>query len=242
MTIRKLAIYGTFACAFLVKAVYTQTETARPRKLLMQIHQVKAIKECRGPFGSLGADEIDLGAVVIDPVGGVRARTLDLGQFGHDGSTKNFNTPREFVAFKISGGSFPKVRQVILVLAERDAGSGFGKYLNKLVAEARSKIRASTDVASAVPRQEFLMAGFMQAEAAGKELAKEAARRLGKALLGVALDAREDDIFPASLASLTVTDAAFRFSGGKLTSPKTIVQFKKDKCDYTVTYSWRLIP
>jgi hypothetical protein len=129
----------------------------------------------------------------------------------------------------------------MLVLAERDAGGGFGKYLNKLVKESRSKVQASTDEAHTVPRQEHLMAGFMQAETAGKELAMEAAHRLGKALLGVALDARADDIFPASLASLTVTDAAFRFPGGKLTSPTAVVRFKKDKCDYSVTYSWRLI-
>jgi hypothetical protein len=205
----------------------------------MQIEQVKAIKECRGSFGPLGADEIDLGAIVVDPIDGVRVRTLDLGQFGHDGSTRSFKTPRDFIGFKIAGGPFPKVRQAILVLAERDAGGGFGKYLNKLMAEAKAKLSAAGRGANAAPSPGFVFASW-QAEVVAKELAKEAAERLGKALLGVALDAREDDIFTPSLQSLTVTDANFRFKNGATTSPKTVVRFKKNGCDYGVTYSWRL--
>src|SRR5215510_11285359 len=63
-----------------------QTAAVAPRKLFLKINHVKAVKECRGPFGTAGADSIDLGAVVIDPVDGVRRRTLDIGHFGHDGS------------------------------------------------------------------------------------------------------------------------------------------------------------
>jgi hypothetical protein len=236
-------ILGTAMCALalLMTVSGARTDAQGPvSTLTLQVHQVKAIKECRGSFGSLGADEIDLGAVVIDSKGGVRRRTMDLGQFGHDGSTKNFTPPRQFIGFRVSGGGFPKVNQVLLVLAERDAGSGFGKYLDKLVAETKSKVEAAQHAERPTQGPRLVLASALQAEAVAGELAKEAAKILGKKLLETAIDAREDDIFPASMQSMEVTGPAFRFSNGQLTSPKVVVPFKKGSCDYSLTYSWNL--
>ena len=67
---------------------------------------------------------------------------------------------------------------------------------------------------------------------------------LGKAVLDLALDLGKDDIFTPSMAEQIVTDKNFRFPGGKLVSGPTVVSFKyeKNKCDYSVKYSWRLSP
>jgi hypothetical protein len=223
------------AAAFGVQAAHAQNL----REVTMRIDEVKAVKECRGSFGALGADEIDLGAVVIDSKGAVRRRTMDLGQFGHDGTTKRPN--RDFVAFRVSGNTFPKVNQVLLVLAERDSGGGFGKYLDRMVKEAEARVAAARPgrTTADAPGLRLVSTGE-QAEAAAAEIGKELAKRLGEALLAVALDQREDDIFPASLQAVSVTGPAFRFVKGGLKETK-VATFKKDQCHYTVKYTWHLV-
>jgi hypothetical protein len=209
------------------------------RQVMLRIDQVNAIKECSGAFGTVGADKIDLGAIVIDSTGNVRRRTMDLGEFGHDGSTKPVN--QDFIAFKVAGGAFPKVNQVMLVLAERDGGGGFGKYLDDMAAKAKAAADAAKRAQGNVQLPGIrLVSAAAQAEAVAAELGKEIAKRLGEALLAAALDQREDDIFPASLQSVSVTGPNFRFAQGKMVDTK-VVSFKKGRCDYSLKYTWRLV-
>lgn len=165
------------------------------RQVMLRIDHVKAIKECSGSFGTLGADEIDLGAIVIDSTGNVRRRTMDLGKFGHDGSMNPVN--EDFIAFKVAGGSFPKVNQVLLVLAERDGGGGFGKYLDKMMAKAQAAADAAKRAQGNVQLPGIrLVSAAAQAEAVAAELGKEIAKRLGEALLAVALTSGKTTFFP----------------------------------------------
>ena len=226
----------------LVKRLLTplQEEAVKPvEEAYGGFDQVKAIKECSGSFGTIGADEIDLGAIVIDSTGNVRRRTMDLGKFGHDGSTNPVN--QDFIAFKVAGGAFPKVNQVMLVLAERDGGGGFGKYLDDMAAKAQAAADAAKRAQGNVQLSGIrLVSAAAQAEAVAAELGKEIAKRLGEAILAAALDQREDDIFPASLQSVSVTGPNFRFAQGKMVDTK-VVSFKKGRCDYSLTYTWRLV-
>lgn len=242
--VSKLTTHGVVAgAAALILVLHTTAQAAGTRKLVMQVHEVKAVKECRvkvGPFSTTrGADEIDLGAVVIDPVDGVRVRTLNLGKFGHDGSKRPFGTPHELLGFKVSGGQYPKARQVLLALAERDSDGGFGKYLNTLAEEAKKKMSAAKSAHSGPTGPAFVRASYPQAEAAAAEVAKEALERIGRALLAFAADAMKDDIFPPSLESVTIPNENFRFGGTSLTSPRKVARFKSDRCDYSLTYSWK---
>jgi hypothetical protein len=72
--------------------------------VVLQLHQVKAVDEC-GDWVELGADEMRLGAIAIGPTGSAQLENMALGKFGHDGSTRNYSTPRKLVSFTISGSS-----------------------------------------------------------------------------------------------------------------------------------------
>jgi hypothetical protein len=168
---------------------------------------------------TLGSDHMNLGVVLIDPVAGVSSQIVDLGEFGHDGSTHHFN--KNFGPFKISGGEFPKVK---LVLAELSEKGGFKEYLDNLVVEAKAELGKTKHAASLDSEPKYLLAGYQIGEAA-KEAAKKEGKTYWDKKQSEAWETRKDLIFEP----ITV-------------SPKNTVpgRFKSPyRCDYLVTYSWR---
>lgn len=235
MKTRWFTTIGILTCALGLMAMGAAPAEAGGR-LVLQIHQVKAIDETGGGLAEkLGSDEIALSGLTIDATGTVRrVRTLQIGTFKKDGVTKTFSPPLEFASFDLStGASFPKHYQAMLVLAEKDPGGGLGDFLEKLKTKAASK-----------PAGESAEKGDVAVIAA--LLGKKAAEEIGKALLTEATakmkGAWKDDIFPPSLEALQIPGPSFRFPHGRTTSEREAVTFKKHNGNYRVVYSWDLRP
>jgi len=133
--------------------------------------------------------------------------------------------------------NFPRSARCFSFLAERDAAGGFGDHLKKVAAKAQAKLdSAKHQVTADFSRPRLLLASYMQVEEIGKEVGEEALKRLGKDVFAIARDQFADDIFTPSMEDITVRKNSFRPGGARTVR----FEYKKNKCDYSVIYSWRL--
>lgn len=224
--------------------VVAQVRTAEAQeltRLAFQLHQVKAVDEC-GSTIELGADDMKLAAITIEPGGRVRRiPTMNLGEFGHDGTTKKYS--KELLSFEVGGSSFPKRYQAVLVLAETDPGGGFANYLKKLTSDFQKVAGDKTASRPATSPQgpRLVLAGFGdQAEAIAADLASRIADRVLAEARDELKSRWNDEIFPPQLQQISIPRANFRFPGGAATSAQKTVRFSAHSCKYDLTYSWRL--
>jgi hypothetical protein len=162
---------------------------------------------------------------------------MNAGSFKRDGSQRTFNPAKQLVIFNVRGNKYPQTYQALLVLVERDPGGGFGKYLDRLVKEARELTDSSAD-----PNVPMLLPARYTPGAAlqiPEILSTIAAEKIGKAVLGAAkkeINQRwADDIFDPVLQTVTLRDAQFE-------PPKTMttLAYKKHNCSYRVIGRWHL--
>jgi hypothetical protein len=227
------------ACSLaLVTLGSTVTSSAPPaRRLVLQIHQVQAVRETRGKFGmTAGADEMALTGVKVGPAGEVAAilPKWSIGKFGDDGDTRTLSKPHQLATFDLeSGPEPPRAYHVTLVLAELDQGDGVEKFVKKLAEEARTNGKPSGGSEKSDGGAVSGVVASMVAEEVKKAVKKEAEKQLDKAW--------NDDIFKPTAVDLRIDRPDAPFVNGKTTSAKAVARFKGFGGDYRVTYSWRLL-
>jgi hypothetical protein len=211
-------------------------EAASARALELQIQQVKAKDECGRSIEEWGHDTMTLAAVTVQ-AGEARIRTLALGKFGHDGSTRNFSPPKSFLSYAVKPGVEQRF-QAYLILAERDASGGFGDYLKKFAERVPAGLSAPSRNAGGA-KLDAQAAGEAAAAALMTGLTAGTAASIGKQVLAELGARLKDDIFSSYLEEIVVA-ADGSFNQAKL-KPQT-QSFRATGCTYTVTYRWASRP
>jgi hypothetical protein len=217
--------------------------SAAPRRLVLQIHEVKCMDETTGKHREkLGVDTIALGGITIDPASTVkRFTTWNVGVFKKDGVVKRPNSPHQLITVPLQAKMpFPQTFQAVLVLAELDPGHGFNAQLEKIAA-AGSK-------AGMAKAKSLVSVGFdaavRQAESGEPKPIQVYAAEIGKEILKVkSTEWWEDDLFPPLHRQIRVNAPDHLLQKGKLETPRETLIFTGGRIQgkYAVTYSWKLI-
>ena len=203
-----------------------------PSKLVLQIHQVRCLKETSsGIFiGTSGDDHMILGGITVTPSGKrAQVNAGPAGVFEEAGRHKTFNPAKPLATMSVSTGKL-RDYSVVLVLAEQDIKGGTDRWVASLLKEAPAPAAAAADDSKAEGAS--VVAGEVAKEVA-KELAKLALERLKKNA--------EDDIFPTRTVSVTLRESDRRFADGKTSTPRQSVTFNGHGGRYEVIYSWKLM-
>jgi hypothetical protein len=215
---------------------------AAPRKLVLQIHEVKCNDETTGKYREkFGVDTIALGGISIDPMSTVkRFNTWHVGEFKKDGVVRRFGNPHRLVEMPFAAKLPSQKFQVVLVLAELDPGKGLDKQLEKIAA-AGSK--AGMDKAKSLLGVGF-DAAVKEAQSGQPKTIEAYAAQIGSEMLKVkAEEWFQDDLFPPLNVRVRVKGPDFRFDNGKTESARETLVFTGGRIQgkYTITYSWKVI-
>jgi hypothetical protein len=213
------------------------TTTAKNKSISFKIHQVKCIDETGGWLAEkFGDDEIDMGGVAIDD----KTREWLIPAFRvdssfDDGETKTYTPPKVLKSF-ILDSTYPKVFNVFVGLAEKDSGSGFVQFLDRLFGSVKSELKV---IMEKIALRLGATLGSLLGGKLGEILGTLAARILNK-IIDFIKGLFGDDVFEPKMAVIKLRDAVTGFGGNILNSPLLSLDFSGHSGYYRVFYSWEL--
>lgn len=197
-------------------------------RLTFEIQSVRCRDETRR-FAKIGGDDVALSGLTIDPDACVEPLpTLNLGRFNGESDDRTFFPRRVFASFDLEKGPpFPRLYQVILVLAEHDSAGGLETHVQNTVHATRRnppELAYSGAVATALELEVATRMG---------DVAVEEARRAVRKVL-------KDDFFPLHLEGLMIDSADFLFPGDRSISRPRRVELAAANGTYQITFLWRI--
>ncbi len=209
--------------------------------LKFRLHEVKCVDETDPEF--FGSDKIALGGASVDDEETVKKISqFTVGNFD-DGDKKKYDPLKVLASFDLSNGTYPKTFGVFVSLAEKDNG-GFGDFLNELYDSIKAEVVL---VLAALGAAAGPLIGAAIGGSVGTAIGGPIGTIIG-VLAGLILGALvawiasllQDDIFEPQVATVTLPDAAAKFTGNSLVSPLLSFNFEDFGGKYRVKYSWEL--
>jgi hypothetical protein len=205
------------------------------QEVSLKLVRVKCVDETGGRYVErVGNDEIWLAGFAVDGTGAThKLEPFEVYPHFDDRDVKEFSPPKTIFALKVpGGGTFPKSCVATLLLAEKDSGD-----LTQLAQDAFDE--ATKDMEEM--KDEMGMGEGEQPPPdfwdKVKDKAKEWAYGYIRGRIAAGLN---DDVFPAQMATLTVTSDDFRWGDGTKLSPETTIEFRGHDGVYYLVYYWEI--
>jgi hypothetical protein len=197
----------------------------------LRLRKVTCFHEMEKPWEQIEIDDtIAVGGVTIDALGNVgKIAEIQLGDFDwHHNAVKAFSPPKVLATFDLrQGSSWPRLYTASIVLVEKDAGGGFGAFLNAVLSKAKDWLVGETGKA---------LQGKVSSEVG--EVLKYLLNSIVGGIIGFFVALFNDDVFPPVTETARVGSLHGKMGNGTLVSDERVRKAELFGADYELRYDW----